>query len=132
MVNIVGAQVTGGGESILTVSGEMPRRDVEHTILPDRIETATFLCAAAACGGEITLTDTEPEHVGTVLQYLGEGGCVTRISGRSITLRAPQRLGRFSTVRTMPYPGFPTDAQAPLMAAACTARGDTLMIETIF
>ena len=127
-----GAQVTGGGESILTVSGEMPRRDVEHTILPDRIETATFLCAAAACGGEITLTDTEPEHVGTVLQYLGEGGCVTRISGRSITLRAPQRLGRFSTVRTMPYPGFPTDAQAPLMAAACTARGDTLMIETIF
>ena len=127
-----GAQVTGGGESILTVSGEMPRRDVEHTILPDRIETATFLCAAAACGGEITLTDTEPEHVGTVLQSLGEGGCVTRISGRSITLRAPQRLGRFSTVRTMPYPGFPTDAQAPLMAAACTARGDTLMIETIF
>ncbi len=127
-----GASISGGGESVITVSGEMPRRDVEHTILPDRIETATFLCAAAACGGEVTLTGTEPEHVGTVIQCLREAGCAIGCAGRTITIRAEGRLTAMPTVRTMPYPGFPTDAQAPLMAAACTAGGNTLFIETIF
>lgn len=127
-----GALVLGGGESVITVSGSMPRRDVEHTILPDRIEAATFLCAAAACGGEVTLTGTEPEHVGTVIQCLRDAGCTVRSAGRTITLLAPKRLGSMPTVRTMPYPGFPTDSQAPLMAAACTAQGSALFIETIF
>ena len=127
-----GALVSGGGESVITVSGTTPRRDVEHTILPDRIEAATFLCAAAACGGEVTLTGVEPEHVGTVIQCLRDGGCAVRSAGRTITLLAPQRLGSMPTVRTMPYPGFPTDSQAPLMAAACTAQGSVLFIETIF
>ena len=127
-----GAKVSGGGESVITIWGEMPRRDVEHTILPDRIETATYLCAAAACGGEVTLTGTQPEQVGTVIQCLREAGCVIGCAGRTITLRSEGRLGSMTTVRTMPYPGFPTDAQAPLMAAACTACGNTLFIETIF
>lgn len=127
-----GALVLGGGESVITVSGSTPRRDVEHTILPDRIEAATFLCAAAACGGEVTLMGTEPEHVGTVIQCLRDAGCTVRSAGRTITLLAPKRLGSMPTVRTMPYPGFPTDSQAPLMAAACTAQGSALFIETIF
>lgn len=127
-----GALVLGGGESVITVSGSTPRRDVEHTILPDRIEAATFLCAAAACGGEVTLTGAEPEHVGTVIQCLRDAGCTVRSAGRTITLLAPKRLGSMPTVRTMPYPGFPTDSQAPLMAAACTAQGSALFIETIF
>lgn len=127
-----GALVLGGGESVITVSGSTPRRDVEHTILPDRIEAATFLCAAAACGGEVTLTGAEPEHVGTVIQCLRDAGCTVRSAGRTITLLAPKRLGSMPTVRTMPYPGFPTDSQAPLMAAACTAQCSALFIETIF
>lgn len=127
-----GVGVRGGGESVITVSGEMPHKDVEHTVLPDRIETATYLCACAAAGGEITLTDAEPEHVGTVMQALSDGGCFIRTAGRRITLRAPQRLGKLPMVRTMPYPGFPTDAQAPLMAAACTGKGTSLFLETIF
>lgn len=127
-----GAKIQGGGESVITLTGETPRRDVEHTILPDRIETATFLCAAAACGGEVTLTNTEPEHVGTVIQCLLEAGCHIARAGRTITLRAESPLSGMPTVRTMPYPGFPTDAQAPLMAAACTGTGTTLFIETIF
>ncbi|MBR5390584.1 MAG: UDP-N-acetylglucosamine 1-carboxyvinyltransferase [Clostridia bacterium] len=127
-----GAEVAGGGESVIRVSGEMPRRDVEHTILPDRIEAATYLCACAACGGEITLTGAEPEHVGTVLQCLSEAGCMIQTAGRNITLRAVRRLSGLPTVRTMPYPGFPTDAQAPLMAAACTAEGTSVFLETIF
>ena len=127
-----GALVLGGGESVITVSGSTPRRDVEHPILPDRLEAATFLCAAAACGGEVTLTGAEPEHVGTVIQCLRDAGCTVRSAGRTITLLAPKRLGSMPTVRTMPYPGFPTDSQAPLMAAACTAQGSALFIETIF
>ncbi len=127
-----GAEISGGGEGVITVSGGMPRRDVEHTILPDRIETATYLCAAAACGGEVTLTETQPEQVGTVLQCLSEAGCTVRTAGRSITLLAPERLGHIAQVRTMPYPGFPTDAQAPLMAAACTGQGASVFLETIF
>lgn len=127
-----GADISGSGESVITVSGGMPRRDVEHTILPDRIETATYLCAAAACGGEVTLTETQPEQVGTVLQCLSEAGCTVRTAGRSITLLAPERLGHIAQVRTMPYPGFPTDAQAPLMAAACTGQGASVFLETIF
>lgn len=127
-----GAEIGGSGESVITVSGGMPRRDVEHTILPDRIETATYLCAAAACGGEVTLTETQPEQVGTVLQCLSEAGCTVRTAGRSITLLAPERLGHIAQVRTMPYPGFPTDAQAPLMAAACTGQGASVFLETIF
>ena len=97
-----GALVSGGGESVITVSGTTPRRDVEHTILPDRIEAATFLCAAAACGGEVTLPGVEPEHVGTVIQCLRDGGCAVRSAGRTITLLAPQRLGSMPTERTMP------------------------------
>lgn len=127
-----GAEISGSGEGVICVSGGMPRRDVEHTILPDRIETATYLCAAAACGGEITLTETQPEQVGTILQCLTEAGCVIRTAGRSITLLAPQRLKPIAKVRTMPYPGFPTDAQAPLMAAMCTAAGTSVFLETIF
>ena len=127
-----GSEVAGGGESVIRVSGEMPRRDVEHTILPDRIEAATYLCACAACGGEITLTGAEPEHVGTVLQCLSEAGCTVRTAGRSVMLRAQERLSGLPTVRTMPYPGFPTDAQAPLMAVACTAEGTSVFLETIF
>ena len=127
-----GADIGGSGESVITVSGGMPRRDVEHTILPDRIETATYLCAAAACGGEVTLTETQPEQVGTVLQCLSEAGCTVRTAGRSITLLAPERLGHIAQVRTMPYPGFPTDAQAPLMAALLRSEGAVMFVENMF
>jgi UDP-N-acetylglucosamine 1-carboxyvinyltransferase len=80
----------------------------------------------------VTLTGTEPEHVGTVIQCLREAGCHIGCAGRTVTIRAEGRLTAMPTVRTMPYPGFPTDAQAPLMAAACTAAGNTLFLETIF
>lgn len=127
-----GCTVSGGGESQLTVTGGNARRDVEHTILPDRIEAATFLCAAAACGGRVTVTDAEPEHLATVLQSLGEAGCTCGAAGRTVTLERFGSLAAMSPVRTMPYPGFPTDAQAPLMAAACVARGTTIFLENIF
>lgn len=127
-----GCQVRGGGESQIAVTGGNARRDVEHTIMPDRIEAATFLCAAAACGGRVTVTEAEPEHLATVLQSLSEAGCRCAVAGRAVTLEREGALRAMPPVRTMPYPGFPTDAQAPLMAAACVARGTTLFLENIF
>jgi len=127
-----GAQVTGAGTGEIIVVGGGVRNDVRHRILPDRIETATYLCAAAACGGEITVTDCEPRHVGTVLAQLAEGGARFQVAGRTIRLQCDRRLSAMGPVRTMPYPGFPTDAQAQLMAAACTARGTTVFLENIF
>lgn len=127
-----GASVSGAGGSEIVVVGGSTRHDTEHRIIPDRIETATYLCAAAACGGDITLCGCEPEHVGTVTSVLSEAGCEIDIAGRSIRLRADRPLRAFAPVRTMPYPGFPTDAQAQMMACACTAQGTSIFLENIF
>ena len=127
-----GASVRGAGTGEILVTGGGVRCDVKHRILPDRIETATYLCGAAACGGEITVTECEPSHVGTVLAQLAEGGARIQTAGRTVRLQCRRRLEAMGPVRTMPYPGFPTDAQAQLMAAACTARGTTVFVENIF
>ncbi len=127
-----GANVAGAGGSEISVVGGNTRRDTEHRILPDRIETATYLCAAAACGGDVTLRECEPEHVGTVIDALNSAGCDIRVAGRSIRIRREGTLHCMPPIRTMPYPGFPTDAQAQMMAVACVARGTTIFLENIF
>jgi UDP-N-acetylglucosamine 1-carboxyvinyltransferase len=127
-----GATLTGGGEREIAITGGKTRNDTRHTVLPDRIEAATFLCAAAACGGDVTVQDAEPEHIGTVIDSLSEAGCDIGVAGRSIRIRAARPMAAMPPIRTLPYPGFPTDAQSPMMAAACTARGATLFIENIF
>ena len=127
-----GARISGAGGSEIAVAGGGARLDAEHRIMPDRIETATYLCAAAACGGDITLRGCEPEHVRTITGALSEGGCAVESAGRSIRLRSEKPLRALPPVRTMPYPGFPTDAQAQMMAAACTAGGTTIFLENIF
>lgn len=106
--------------------------DTEHRVMPDRIETATYLCAAAAAGGDLTVKECEPEHIGTVIEKLSDGGADISVSGRTVRIKARQRLRAMPFVRTMPYPGFPTDSQAQLMAAACVADGATVFHESIF
>ena len=127
-----GATVAWGGESEMTITGGRTRNDVRHTILPDRIEAATFLCAVAACGGDVSLQNVEPEHVGTVMANLSEAGCRLSVAGRTLRIEAEGPLRAMPPIRTMPYPGFPTDAQPQMMACACLARGSTVFIENIF
>ena len=127
-----GAAVSGGGESEITITGGKTRNDVRHTILPDRIEAATYLCAAAACSGDVTLLNAEPEHIGTVISNLSEAGCDIKVAGRSIRIISQRPIRAMQPIRTMPYPGFPTDAQAQMMATACTAKGTTVFLENIF
>lgn len=128
----MGCRVKGAGSSTICIQGRQPTRDVCHTIMPDRIVAATYLAAAAAAGGEIELTRVHHSHLSTVAAALHAAGCqITSGAGR-IVLRSEGRLRSIGTVRTAPYPGFPTDAQAVLMAALLRSQGATVFVENIF
>ena len=132
-LNAKGACVRGAGSPEIQIDGFQPRRETAHAILPDRIAAATYLCAAAAAGGDVRLTNVRPEHVDTVVSALRQMGCaLVSDGGDGVRLRrsAPLRAGR--PVITKPYPGFPTDAQALLMAAALKAEGTSVFVENIF
>ena len=121
-----GARVSGAGTSTVTVEGGAPLHGVEHTVMPDRIAAATYLCAAASAGGDITLQNVRPEELVTVTDALSQAGCAVEGQGETLRLRAEGNLRAIPPIRTAPYPGFPTDAQAILMAALLRARGATV------
>ncbi len=128
----LGARISGAGSAEIRVEGFTPVPFVRHKILPDRIAAATLLCACAASGGEITLTNVFPSHFLTVLDSLSETGCDIITKSGEVRLRAPEHLTAPRPISTRPYPGFPTDAQPPLMAACLKARGTTVFTENIF
>ena len=103
-----------------------------HTVIPDRIEASSYLIAASATGGRICIKDVIPAHIGALIPVLSEAGCDITTSGRWICLSAPPRLKRVKMIRTMPYPGFPTDAQAIVGAMLSVADGTSVIIENIF
>ena len=127
-----GAEVRGAGGSVITVEGRKPLHGCVHRVIPDRIVTATYLCAAAACGGDILLRGTDYRHLATVTTALQQAGCRIDCGETDIRLRSEGRLQAVTPVRTAPYPGFPTDAQAVLMAALLRSRGATVFEENIF
>lgn len=128
----LGARISGAGTSTVTVSGFRPQPFVEHTIMPDRIVAATILCAGAACGGDVELQGVDPDHFLTVLDSLSEAGCAIMKTASTVRLTSTGRLTAPRPVVTQPYPGFPTDAQPPLMAACLKAKGTTVFTENIF
>ena len=127
-----GADISGDGESTIVISGVRKLRGSRHTIMPDRIVAATILCAAAACGGEVELQDVDPAHFSTVLDSLSEAGCAIITTASAVRLTSDGQLTAPRPVVTQPYPGFPTDAQPPLMAACLRAKGTTVFTENIF
>lgn len=128
----MGCRVKGAGSSTICIQGRRPTRDACHTIMPDRIVAATYLAAAAAAGGEIELTRVHHSHLSTVTAALHTAGCQIYSGADRIVLRSEGRLHAIGTVRTAPYPGFPTDAQAVLMAALLRSQGATVFVENIF
>ncbi|MEA4954265.1 MAG: UDP-N-acetylglucosamine 1-carboxyvinyltransferase [Pseudoflavonifractor sp.] len=131
-LNTLGAEVRGAGSSVITVRGGQPLHGGEHTIIGDRIAAATCLSAVAAAGGEAQITGVDWRHLSTVTAALSEAGCRIESAPDAIAIRAPERLRAVRPIRTAPYPGFPTDAQAIIMAAMCTAEGATVFAENIF
>ena len=131
-LNACGARVCITADGDLHITGVKELHAAEHRVIPDRIAAATYLSAAAATGGDVELTDVCTEHLAAVLPCFEEMGCALHVAPDKVHLCAPKRLHPLRSVRTMPYPGFPTDAQSPLMAAACLADGNSVFIENIF
>ncbi|MCC4115084.1 UDP-N-acetylglucosamine 1-carboxyvinyltransferase [Aromatoleum toluclasticum] len=127
----MGARISGAGTDVIRIRGVERLSGTTHRIMPDRIETGTYLCAAAATGGEIRLTRTSSAYLDAVIDKLMDAGCDVVTERDAIRLKAPQRLTSVS-IRTSPYPAFPTDMQAQFMAINAVANGAAVIRETIF
>jgi len=127
----MGARISGAGTDIIRIQGVERLTGARHAIMPDRIETGTYLCAAAATGGDIRLLKTSGAYLDTVIDKLMDAGCDIVTERDAIRLKAPQRLKAVS-LRTAPYPAFPTDMQAQFMAINAVAEGVATIRETIF
>lgn len=127
----MGAQISGAGSDKIRIRGVARLHGASHSIMADRIETGTYLCAAAATGGSIRLTGTSAACLDAVVDKLLDAGCDITAERAAITLKAPRRLKAVS-IRTSPYPAFPTDMQAQFMAINCVAEGSAVIRETIF
>ena len=131
-LNAMGADVRGAGGSSIRIRGVKAMHPCVHRIIPDRIVAATFLIAGAITGGSVRVTDVIPGHLGPIPDLLEQTGCRVETSPDAVALTAAKRPVSVGTVRTMPYPGFPTDAQAPFTAYLGLCRGTGVVIETIF
>jgi UDP-N-acetylglucosamine 1-carboxyvinyltransferase len=127
----MGARITGAGTDRITIEGVAHLAGTTHAVMPDRIETGTYLAAIAAAGGRAAVTGTQPNTLEAVLEKLREAGATIAIDGDVIRI---QREGPLLAVnvRTAPHPGFPTDMQAQFMALAARAEGTAVITETIF
>lgn len=131
MLNKMGANIHGAGTTNIEIIGVKKLKNISYRIIPDRVEAGTILCAGAITGGNIEITDVEPEHLTAVVSKLEETGCNIKIEKNSIILNAPRRLKGIE-IKTMPYPGFPTDMQALFGSILTTAKGTSIVTETIF
>ena len=130
-LNRMGAKITGAGTNTVKIEGVQQLKDVSYNIMPDRIEAGTYLCAAAITGGRVNIQNVEPDHLTPVLNKLEDTGCKLNIGKKSVELVAPRRL-KAVNIKTMPYPGFPTDMQSIFVAMLTMARGTSLVEENVF
>ncbi|MFZ5815505.1 MAG: UDP-N-acetylglucosamine 1-carboxyvinyltransferase [Bacillota bacterium] len=130
-LNKMGAKVRGAGMDVIRIDGVRRMGPVEHTVIPDRIEAGTFLAGAAVTGGEVTVQGVIPEHLESICAKLREMGVTIQEGEEAIAAVGPARL-RATDLKTLPYPGFPTDMQPQMMAIMAVADGTSIITETIF
>ncbi|PSQ90803.1 MAG: UDP-N-acetylglucosamine 1-carboxyvinyltransferase [Proteobacteria bacterium SW_6_67_9] len=131
-LNQMGAQVSGAGTDRIVIEGVRSLAGTRYRVLPDRIESATFLCAATMTGGHVLLKDTRPDLLDAVLLKLDEAGAHIDTTDDTIALNMDGRRSRGVDVRTAPFPGFPTDMQAQFAAVNAIAEGVSTVTETVF
>lgn len=131
-LNRCGAKITGAGQSIIRICGSDKLCGSEHTVIPDRIVASTFMACAACTGGSIAVNGVEKEHILPVISAFEAMGCTIRIKNAELFIKAPDRVSRIKSLRTMPYPGFPTDSQAIIMAVLSKSSGTSVITEKIF
>ena len=131
MLRKMGAKISGEGTNIIEINGVKKLEDVKYRIMPDRIEAGTFLCAGAITGGNIKIINAIPEHLVPIISKLEEANCKIKIENNIIIIDAPQRLKAIE-IKTMPYPGFPTDLQSIFGTVLSVAKGTSIITENIF
>lgn len=131
-LNTCGARIVGGDSGTIVIQGVERLHGACHRVMADRIEAATYLAAAAVTGGSLILKQCPLLPVSPVFAPLEQAGCAITAVGEDLHVVAPARLRGMGAIRTLPYPGFPTDGAAPLLAAACVGEGTTVCVETIF
>ena len=127
----MGAKIQGAGSPTIHISGVKKLHGAEHSVIPDRIEAATYAIAGVATNGEVTLLDAEPEHIQSILHELKLANVECNVQGKVITVKRNGELKPVS-IATQPYPGFPTDVQAQFMALSTQAQGISIITERIF
>jgi UDP-N-acetylglucosamine 1-carboxyvinyltransferase len=128
----MGAKITGHGTDTLIIEGVDRLHGCEYDVMPDRIETGTYLVAAAATGGRVKLKDTQPDYLEAVLNKLEEAGALITSGDNWIELDMQGRRPKAVNIKTAPYPGFPTDMQAQFTAMNTIAEGTSAVTETVF
>lgn len=132
MLNKMGAKVKGAGTNKIIIEGvKSLKKEVGYNIMPDRIEAGTFLCATAITGGKALIKNVNPSEISPVISKLEETGCVIKSDKHSIEIQAPKKLQSVD-LKTMPYPGFPTDMQSVFAAMLTVAKGTSIIVENIF
>ncbi|HYE11939.1 MAG TPA: UDP-N-acetylglucosamine 1-carboxyvinyltransferase [Patescibacteria group bacterium] len=127
----MGAKIKGAGTDTIRIEGVPRLKGTTHVAIPDRIEAGTFMMAAAATRGDVLVDGVVPEHVKPITAKLKEMGVEVYEYEKSIRVNATERL-KSVDIKTMPYPGFPTDMQSPIMSAVCVAKGTSVITETVF
>ncbi len=130
-LNKMGAKIEGAGTSNIKITGVKKLKDISYNIMPDRIEAGSLLCMTAITGGKIKLNNVIPDHISPVLNKLEECGCKVKKEKRTVFLEAPKRL-KAVDIKTMPYPGFPTDMQSVFASMLTVSRGTSIVVENIF
>ncbi|HAJ73261.1 MAG TPA: UDP-N-acetylglucosamine 1-carboxyvinyltransferase [Lachnospiraceae bacterium] len=130
-LNAMGANIKGAGTDVIRIKGVKKLHKVQYTIVPDMIEAGTFMCAAAATKGDVLIKDIIPKHLEAISAKLAEIGCDVIEFDDAIRVSAKKRLGK-THVKTLPYPGFPTDMQPQIGATLALARGTSIVTESIF
>ncbi len=133
LLNKMGAKITGAGTETLIIEGVEGLHGAEHSIIPDRIETGTFIVTAAITGGELEISKCQPKHLGAVIAKLREVGVeITQLNETTLSVKCGEKGLTAKDVQTAPHPLFPTDMQAQYMALMTQAEGTSTVVETIF
>ena len=130
-LNKMGAKITGAGSSVIKIKGVSSLKEVSYKVISDRIETGTYLCMVAATGGNVKILNTDPEYIMPVIHKLEECGCKIETLNKEIIIDAPKRI-KSVDIKTMPYPGFPTDMQSVFATMLTVAKGTSIITENIF
>lgn len=130
-LNSMGANIVGAGSNTIIVRGVKKLHDSTFPIIPDRIEAGTYLCMAAATKGEIKINHVNPEHISTILHKLKQMNCKIGISKDTVQLKVNRELVG-TNIKTMPYPGFPTDMQSQFVTLLSISKGTSIVVENIF